>query len=493
MNIQNKSRYHEVHARSLRDPEGFWAEAAREIDWIEPAKKIFDPAMGAYGRWFAGAVVNTCYNALDRHVANGRADQVALIHDSPLTNSISKFTYAEMLKEVQTLAAVMADFGVAKGDRVILYMPLVPEAVFAMLACARIGAVHSVVFGGFAAKELATRIEDAKPKLIFSASCGIEPGRIVQYKPLLDEAIRLSSVKPRDCVILQRPQQACELTAGRDHDWATLRGAALAAGKAAPCTPVLATDPLYILYTSGTTGIPKGVVRDNGGHLVALKWSMFNLYGVKPGEVWWCGSDIGWVVGHSYIVYGPLIHGATSIMYEGKPIGTPDAGAFWRVISEHKAVALFTAPTAFRAIRKEDPGRRVHPQIRSVEIPYAVPGRRARRSADGGVGGSAVEGACDRSLVADRNRLVHRRQSGGLGHASSQARLADGADAGLSGRCGRRGIQAGARGHHGLDRDQAADAAGLPADIVGAGCALQGSLPHGVSRLLQDLGRRLQG
>src|SRR2546423_6216226 len=355
MNVQNNSRYHEVHARSLADPQGFWAEAAREIDWIEPAKKIFDPSMGAYGRWFAGAVVNTCYNALDRHVANGRADQVALIHDSPLTNSISKFTYAEMLKEVQTLAAVMADFGVAKGDRVILYMPLVPEAVFAMLACARIGAVHSVVFGGFAAKELATRIEDAKPKLIFSASCGIEPGRIVQYKPLLDEAIRLSSVKPQASIILQRPQQACELTAGRDHNWATLRGAALAAGKVVPCTPVLATDPLYILYTSGTTGIPKGVVRDNGGHLVALKWSMFNLYGVTPGEVWWCGSDIGWVVGHSYIIYGPLIHGATSIMYEGKPIGTPDAGAFWRVISEHKAVAFFTAPTAFRAIKKEDP------------------------------------------------------------------------------------------------------------------------------------------
>jgi propionyl-CoA synthetase len=355
MNIHEKSRYHEVYARSLADPEGFWAEAAAEIDWIEPAKKIFDPAMGLYGRWFAGAVVNTCYNALDRHVAGGRADQVALIHDSPLTGKITKFTYAQMLHEVQTLAAVMQDFGVAKGDRVILYMPMVPEAMIAMLACARIGAVHSVVFGGFAAKELATRIEDAKPKLIFSASCGLEPGRIVQYKPLLDEAIRLSSLKPQACVILQRPQQACELVRGRDHDWAELCAGAIAAKKSAACVPVLATDPLYILYTSGTTGIPKGVVRDNGGHLVALKWSMFNLYGVKPGEVWWCGSDIGWVVGHSYIIYGPLFHGATSIMYEGKPIGTPDAGAFWRVIGEHQAVAFFTAPTAFRAIKKEDP------------------------------------------------------------------------------------------------------------------------------------------
>src|SRR5947207_5883985 len=356
MNIHDKSRYHEVHARSLRDPEGFWAEAAREIDWIEPAKKIFDPSMGVYGRWFAGAVVNTCYNALDRHVAGGRADQVALIHDSPLTNTISKFTYAEMLKEVQTLAAVMADFGVAKGDRVILYMPLVPEAVFAMLACARIGAVHSVVFGGFAAKELATRIEDAKPKLIFSASCGLEPGRILQYKPLLDEAIRLASAKPEACIILQRPQQSCELTAGRDHDWARLRSQAIAAKKSADCVPVLATDPLYILYTSGTTGIPKGVVRDNGGHLVALKWSMFNLYGIEPGEVYWAASDIGWVVGHSYIVYAPLFHGCTTVLYEGKPVGTPDAGAFWRVIAEHGVCTLFTAPTAFRAIRQQDPG-----------------------------------------------------------------------------------------------------------------------------------------
>ncbi|WP_375411686.1 propionyl-CoA synthetase [uncultured Bradyrhizobium sp.] len=360
MNIHDTSRYHDVHARSMRDPEGFWGEAAREIDWIEPAKKIFDPAMGLYGRWFTGAVVNTCYNALDRHVASGRADQVALIHDSPLADpaapsTVTKLTYAQMLHEVQALAAVMQDFGVAKGDRVVLYMPMVPEAMIAMLACARIGAVHSVVFGGFAATELATRIEATRPKLVFSASCGLEPGRFVHYKPLLDEAIRLSSVKPDGCIILQRPQQQCELVAGRDHDWAELRRNAIAAKKSAPCIPVLATDPLYILYTSGTTGKPKGVVRDNGGHLVALKWSMFNLYGVEPGEVFWCGSDIGWVVGHSYIIYAPLFHGATSIMYEGKPIGTPDAGSFWRVISQHHAAAFFTAPTAFRAIRKEDP------------------------------------------------------------------------------------------------------------------------------------------
>jgi propionyl-CoA synthetase len=355
MNIRINSRYNEVYARSMADPDGFWEEAAREIDWIKPAEKIFDPDMGLYGRWFAGAIVNTCYNALDRHVAAGRADQLALIHDSPLAGKVTRLTYAEMLREVQALAAVMQEFGLAKGDRVIIYMPMVPEAMVAMLACARIGVVHSVVFGGFAAKELATRIEDAKPKLIFSTSCGLEPGRVVQYKPLLDEAIKLSSVKPQSCIILQRPQQQCDLTSGRDYDWAELRAEAMAAGKSADCVPVLATDPLYILYTSGTTGIPKGVVRDNGGHLVALKWSMFNLYGVKPGEVWWCGSDIGWVVGHSFIIYGPLFHGATSIMYEGKPIGTPDAGAFWRVISEHKAVALFTAPTAFRAIRKEDP------------------------------------------------------------------------------------------------------------------------------------------
>ncbi len=349
------SRYHEVYAQWQRDPEGFWAEAAKEIDWFEPAKKVFDPSMGIYGRWFAGGVLNTCYNALDRHVLRGRGAQAALIYDSPVTGTVSSFSYDQMLFEVSTLAAILQDFGVGKGDRVIIYMPLVPEAAFAMLACARIGAVHSVVFGGFAATELAKRIDDSAPKLILTASCGIEPGRIVKYKPLLDEAIAMAKFKPSACVVLQRPQELATLTAGRDHDWATLRDAAIAAKKSADCVPVLATDPLYILYTSGTTGVPKGVVRDNGGHAVALKWSMKNLYDVDPGEVWWCGSDIGWVVGHSYIVYGPLLHGATSIMYEGKPVGTPDAGAYWRVISQHKAVAFFTAPTAFRAIKKEDP------------------------------------------------------------------------------------------------------------------------------------------
>jgi propionyl-CoA synthetase len=349
------SRYHEIYARSMRDPEGFWGEASQAIDWIEAPKKIFDRQAGIYGRWFADGVCNTCHNAIDRHVAGGRANQPAIIYDSPVTQTKRTITYAELLHEVQTLAAILQDFGVTKGDRVILYMPMVPEALFAMYACARIGAVHGVVFGGFAAKELATRIDDAKPKLILSASCGIEAARTVPYKPLLDAAIDLATHKADACLILQRPQCEAAMTQGRDHDWASLRAAAIAAEKSAACVPVAATDPLYILYTSGTTGIPKGVVRDNGGHMVALKWSMHGLYGVNPGETYWCASDIGWVVGHSYIVYAPLFHGATSILYEGKPVGTPDAGAFWRVISEHKAMALFTAPTAFRAIRKEDP------------------------------------------------------------------------------------------------------------------------------------------
>src|SRR5882724_5083573 len=350
------SRYHEVYARWQRDPQGFWAEAAREIDWIEPAKQVFDPNAGVYGRWFAGAVCNTCWNAVDRHVMSGRGEQAAIIYDSPLAGEKRTLTYARLQTETQVLAAVLRDLGVEKGDRVILYMPMVPETVIAMLACARIGAVHSVVFGGFAANELATRIDDAKPKLVLSASCGLEPGRVVKYKPLLDQAIALATHKPTACIILQREQAPAELIEGRDHDWKTLRDNAIVYAKSVwDCVPVAATDPLYILYTSGTTGRPKGVVRDNGGHMVALKWSMQNFYGVAPGEVYWAASDIGWVVGHSYIVYAPLFHGCTTILYEGKPVGTPDAGAFWRVISEHRCSTLFTAPTAFRAIKKEDP------------------------------------------------------------------------------------------------------------------------------------------
>ena len=327
---------------------------------------------------------------------------------------------------------MLRDFGVKKGDVVILYMPMVPEAVIGMLACARIGAVHSVVFGGFAPKELATRIDDAKPKVILSASCGIEGARVVPYKPLLDEAIKLARHKPDTCLILQRPQCEATLVEGRDHDWRKVWEHAVNYAKTSECVPVaLATDPLYILYTSGTTGIPKGVVRDNGGHMVALTWSMQNLYGVKPGEVWWCGSDIGWVVGHCYIVYAPLFHGATSILYEGKPVGTPDAGAFWRVMRRaRRGVAVHRADRVPRHPQGR-PGRQTAQDLRPVEIPHAVSGRRARRSADGGLGGAAVEGAGDRPLVADRNRLVHRRQSGGLGHAAGQARLGLRADAGL--------------------------------------------------------------
>ena len=354
------SRYHEVYARWQRDPERFWAQAAADLIWFEQPKAAFDPKAGIYGRWFPGGVCNTCFNAVDRHVNAGRGDQAAIIYDSPLAGTKRVITYHRLLTETQVLAVMLRDLGVEQGDRVILYMPMVSEAVFAMLACARIGAVHSVVFGGFAARELATRIDDAKPKVILSASCGIEPGRIVAYKPLLDEAIALAQHKPGACLILQRPQAEATLIAGRDHDWAKTRDHALIQARSVyDCVPVAATDPLYILYTSGTTGRPKGVVRDNGGHMVALKWSMKNLYGIEPGEVWWTASDIGWVVGHSYIVYGPLLHGCTSILYEGKPVGTPDAGAFWRVIAEHGAVALFTAPTAFRAIKKEDPDGKV--------------------------------------------------------------------------------------------------------------------------------------
>lgn len=349
------SRYHEVYDGWRRDPQGFWADAARDIDWFSPYDTVFDPNAGVYGRWFDGATCNTCFNAIDRHVSGGRADQIALIHDSAITGTIRKFTYAELKREVVALASVLRNQGIGKGDRVIIYMPMVAEAAVAMLACARIGAVHSVVFGGFASHELATRIDDARPKLIISASCGLEPGRVVAYKPLLDNAIDMSRHKPDVCLILQREQLICEMKPGRDVDYADAVARERAAGANVDCVAVLATDPLYIIYTSGTTGQPKGIVRDNGGHMVALKWTMENEFGVKPGEVFWAASDVGWVVGHSYIVYAPLLHGCTSILFEGKPVGTPDAGTYWRVIAEHGVVALFTAPTAFRAIKGQDP------------------------------------------------------------------------------------------------------------------------------------------
>jgi propionyl-CoA synthetase len=344
-------RFEETYRRSLEEPESFWAEAAAAIDWDEPWQRVLDDSRAPFYRWFSGGRMNTCHNALDRHVDGGRADQPALVYDSPVTDTVKTFTYGELRDEVARFAGALAAQGVEHGDRVIVYMPMVPEAVIAMLACARLGAIHSVVFGGFAANELATRIEDAKPKLIVCASCGIEPGRLVEYKPLLDAAIAAVDSKPARCIVLQRPMLEAPLDPRRDVEW----NDALSGIEPAPCVSLAATDPLYIIYTSGTTGQPKGIVRDNGGHAVALAWSMKNIYDVEPGEVYWAASDIGWTVGHSYTVYGPLLHGCTTILYEGKPIGTPDAGAFWRVCEQHGVCTLFTAPTAFRAIRQQDP------------------------------------------------------------------------------------------------------------------------------------------
>ena len=345
------SVYEETYRRAQDDPEAFWAAAAQPLVWSRRWDAVCDDSRPPLRRWFAGGALNTCYNCLDRHVERGRGKQLALVYDSPVTDAVRRFTYDELRDETARMAGAVAAQGVTAGDRVILYMPMTPEAVIGMLACARIGAVHSVVFGGFAPKELAARIDDAQPKLILSASCGIEGGRVIPYKPLLDAALALSRHKPERTFILQRPQAEAALTAGRDLDWR----AACDGAEPADCVPVAATDPLYVLYTSGTTGVPKGVVRDNGGHAVALHWSMENVYGVGAGEVYWAASDIGWVVGHSYIVYGPLLRGATTVLYEGKPVGTPDPGAFWRVVEQHGVNVLFTAPTAFRAIRKEDP------------------------------------------------------------------------------------------------------------------------------------------
>ncbi|MGD8976755.1 MAG: propionyl-CoA synthetase [Gammaproteobacteria bacterium] len=342
--------YQASYKRSLDDPQGFWGDAAAAVDWIKPWDRVLDDSRPPFYRWFAGGELNTCYNAIDRHVAAGQGSRVALIYDSPVTDTKARFTYLEMQDKVARVAGALRAMGVEKGDRVIIYMPMVPETVMAMLACARIGAIHSVVFGGFAARELATRIDDAKPKVVLSASCGIEVSKVIPYKPLLDEALEIAAHKPDHCMILQRPQCEAPMTAGRDLDWSDAVGAA----EPVSCVPVAATDPLYILYTSGTTGQPKGVVRDHGGHAVALTWSMEYIYGVEPGDVFWAASDVGWVVGHSYIVYGPLFYGCTTVLFEGKPVGTPDPGAFWRVIAEHKVRVMFTAPTAFRAIKRED-------------------------------------------------------------------------------------------------------------------------------------------
>ena len=343
--------YDEVYGAWQADPEAFWMEAAKAIDWVEIPSRALDDSKAPFYEWFTDGKVNACYNALDRHVENGRAEQVAVIYDSPITGAKAKFTYAEMRDKVALFAGALAAKGVTKGDRVIIYMPMVPEALVAMLACARIGAVHSVVFGGFAANELAVRIDDATPKAIIAASCGLEPGRVVDYKPLLDGAIDLAKHKPEFCVILQRQEKPAALIEGRDVDW----NAAQVGVAPADCVAVEGSHPAYILYTSGTTGAPKGVVRPTGGHLVALNWTMKNVYNVDPGDVFWAASDVGWVVGHSYICYGPLIHGNTTIVFEGKPVGTPDAGTFWRVISEHNVRSFFTAPTAFRAIKRDDP------------------------------------------------------------------------------------------------------------------------------------------
>ena len=349
--VEMSGPYAEMYGRSIDDPAGFWGDAAEDIQWDKPWEKVLDGSNEPFFRWFVGGRMNTCYNALDYHVENGRADQAALVYDSPVTNTLKSYTYAELRDEVATFAGALQGLGVRKGDTVVIYMPMIPEAAVAMLACARLGAVHSVVFGGFASKELAIRIDDAKPKVIVSASCGIEGTRVIEYKPLLDKAIELADRGIESCIIFQRPQAEAHMIRGRDYLWEDVVKKAEPVG----CVSVEATHPLYVLYTSGTTGKPKGVVRDNGGHAVALKWSMKYIYDAHPGDVYWAASDVGWVVGHSYIVYAPLLAGCTSILYEGKPVGTPDAGAFWRVIQDHNVKVLFTAPTAFRAIKKEDP------------------------------------------------------------------------------------------------------------------------------------------
>ncbi|GIM96581.1 propionyl-CoA synthetase [Paractinoplanes toevensis] len=356
--------YRRAYERSVTDPEGFWRDAAALIDWVTPPGRILDDSAAPLYRWFPGAELNTCHNALDRHVDAGRGEQPALVHDSPVTGALTTYTYRGLRDEVAIFAGALRRLGVAQGDRVVIYMAMIPETVVAMLACARLGAVHSVVFGGFGAKELAARIDDARPVVVVAASCGVEAGRVVPYLPMLDAALDLATHRPQRCVIFQRPQHPGRLREGRDLSW----GAAIEDAEPAGCVPVAATDPLYILYTSGTTGKPKGVVRDNGGHAVALRWSMEKIFNTGPGDVFWAASDVGWVVGHSYIVYGPLLTGATTVLYEGKPVGTPDAGAFWRVAAQHRVTTMFTAPTAIRAIKKEDPAGRLVRDLPSLRL-----------------------------------------------------------------------------------------------------------------------------
>jgi propionyl-CoA synthetase len=394
-------KYDDLYQRSINDPEEFWGEAAKALTWSKKWDKVLDESNKPFSRWFSGGEMNTCFNALDRHVNDGRGDQVALIYDSPVTKTIQKFTYHELLDQVSRFAGALKGLGVTRGTTVIVYMPMIPQAVIAMLACARLGAVHSVVFGGFAPHELAIRINDAKPKVLICASGAVEVARLIEYKPMIDKAIEEAVHKPEKCIIFQRSMIKATMNAGRDLDWDEL----MATAGPTDCTPIKAADPLYILYTSGTTGKPKGVVRDNGGHAVALHWSMEHIYGVKPGEVFWAASDVGWVVGHSYIVYGPLLAGCTSIIYEGKSVGTPDAGAFWRVISQHGVKVLFTAPTAFRAIKKEDL-RRIRPAVRSFKLnTSSSPTSGSIRYLP--LGARSSQKARDRPLVADRDRLAH--------------------------------------------------------------------------------------
>ena len=418
-----------AHRASLEDPDAFWGEAAGGVDWITRPQRVLDDDRPPFYRWYTGGTLNTCFNALDRHVVHGRADQLALVHDSPVTGTTRTFTYAELLDQVARFGGVLRTLGVEQGDRVVIYMPMVPEAVIAMLACARIGAVHSVVFGGFAPAELAARIDDARPVVVVTASCGIEPTRVVEYKPMLDAAIERAEHRPRHVVVLQRPQAVAAMEDGRDVDWDVL----MRPGTVTPaeCVAVPATDPLYVLYTSGTTGRPKGIVRDNGGHAVALTWSMRNVFGLDPGRTMFTASDVGWVVGHSYIVYGPLLNGSTTVLYEGKPIGTPDAGAFWRVVADHDVQVMFTAPTAIRAIKKTDPDGELARQhdLSSLDTLFLAGERLDPDTYEWAV--AAARRAGRRQLVADRDRLADRREPPWAATAPDQAGVAVGPGAGL--------------------------------------------------------------